>query len=85
MSAQQITDFIKANPWVLVVISLWTLFWKGRALWKASSNKHLTWFVLLLLVNTVGILEIGYIYYLSKYELGSSKLLAQINSLFQKK
>ena len=85
MNQQQITDFIQANPWVLVIISLWTLFWKGMALWKAGSKKQITWFVLLLLVNTVGLLEIGYIYYLNKFELGSGILLTKINTFFKKK
>lgn len=32
------------------------------ALWKAARNRHKIWFVVLFLVNTVGILEIIYIF-----------------------
>lgn len=85
MNQQQIADFMKANPWVSVVILVWALFWKGMALWKAAGKKHVSWYIVLLLLNTMGILEIGYIYYLNKFELGSSKLLGQINSIFKKK
>jgi len=50
----------------LLTIAIWTLVWKGLALWKSSKKNHLTWFVILLIVNTVGILEILYIYVFSK-------------------
>ena len=50
----------------LVIILAWSLYWKGLALWKASKHDNKTWFVVLLLVNTLGILEILYIYVFSK-------------------
>jgi len=45
---------------------LWTLPWKGVALWKAARNKHKGWFIVLFLVNTLAILEILYIFVFSK-------------------
>ena len=51
---------------LLVVVSVWTLIWKGLALWKSAKKNHLVWFLVLLIVNTVGILEILYIYIFSK-------------------
>lgn len=50
----------------LVLIALWTLPWKAVALWKAARNSSKPWFVALLLLNTVGVLEILYIYIFSK-------------------
>ncbi len=47
---------------IVVFIILWTLPWKGYALWLAARNKHPWWFVVLLVVNTVAILEIIYIF-----------------------
>jgi len=44
----------------------WTMPWKGVALWKAARNQHKYWFIALLVVNTVGILEILYIFIFSK-------------------
>lgn len=44
----------------------WSVAWKGMALWKASKNNDLKWFIALLVVNTMGILEILYIYIFSK-------------------
>ena len=52
---------------ILAVITLWSLVWKGLALWKAAMKKHVLWFILLLIVNTAGILEILYIFIFSKW------------------
>ena len=55
-----------AAGFVLALIVIWTLIWKGMALWKAAREGNKIWFVVLLLVNTVGILEILYLYVFSK-------------------
>lgn len=47
---------------LLIPFLFWSLFWKGWALWKAAKNDSKVWFVVLLLVNTLGILEILYIF-----------------------
>ncbi len=54
--------------WLIVLIGLWTLPWKGVALWKAAKKSDKWWFIALLVVNTAGILEILYIYLFSKKE-----------------
>ena len=51
---------------ILLVVVVWSVFWKGLALWKAAREGSKPWFVVLLLVNTVGILEILYLYVFSK-------------------
>ena len=51
---------------VILLIVLWTLPWKGVALWKAARNNHKTWFIVLLIVNVLAILEILYIFVFSK-------------------
>lgn len=61
--------FMSTHPWVGVLIAvlvIWTLIWKGIALWRASREGRKDWFIVLLVVNTVGILEIVYIYFFSK-------------------
>jgi succinate dehydrogenase/fumarate reductase cytochrome b subunit len=47
------------------LLILWTMVWKGMALWKAGRKDDMVWFIVLLLVNTVGILDIIYIYHLA--------------------
>ncbi|PIZ44833.1 hypothetical protein COY31_01720 [Candidatus Wolfebacteria bacterium CG_4_10_14_0_2_um_filter_39_18] len=51
--------------WIWPII-IWSIIWKGLALWKASRLGSKPWFVVLLLVNTAGILEILYLYIFSK-------------------
>ncbi len=46
---------------VISLLAIWELVWKAIALWKAAKNKHLAWFVVILVINTVGILPIAYI------------------------
>lgn len=46
---------------LIVVAIIWSIIWKGIALWKASRNNQWGWFVAILLINTLGILEIIYL------------------------
>ncbi|MCX6702788.1 MAG: DUF5652 family protein [Candidatus Wolfebacteria bacterium] len=57
---------LAAFGWVVLI--LWVFYWKGMALWKAARLKDKWWFIALLLINTLGILEILYIYIWSKRE-----------------
>ena len=52
-------------PFVLILI-VWTLYWKFKALWYAAKHDHKWWFIALMIINTLGILEIAYLYYFSK-------------------
>ena len=45
----------------IIIISIWDLFWKGFALWFSARRKQRVWFVLLLSLNTAGILPIIYL------------------------
>jgi len=59
------------NPWfrlAIILLAIWSLIWKGIALWKASQRKQMAWFIVLLCVNTVGILEILYLFLFGKSE-----------------
>lgn len=61
-----VAQVISANPSLLLILGLWTLPWKGVALWKSARQKQKWWFIALLIVNTIGILEILYIFIFSK-------------------
>ncbi|MBM4446216.1 MAG: hypothetical protein FJ023_02530 [Chloroflexi bacterium] len=52
--------------WIILLVALWTMPWKGVALWRAAGNKHLWWFVALFVLNTLAILEIIYIFGFSR-------------------
>lgn len=51
--------------WIFAIILVWIIVWKLLALWKSARNNHAVWFIVLAVVNTVGILEILYIYVFS--------------------
>lgn len=46
----------------ILLLVPWTLFWKGLALWHSGRRGQGWWFVILLMVNTLGILEIIYLF-----------------------
>lgn len=51
---------------IIALVLAWTIPWKGVALWKAARNRNKIWFILILLVNTLAILEILYIFIFSQ-------------------
>ena len=57
------------RPLALLALIAWVLVWKGLALWKAAGLRQKWWFLALLVLNTLGILEIIYIFLIArKYE-----------------
>lgn len=48
------------------LILAWCLFWKGLALWHAAKRRQPWWFMGLLVINTMGILEIIYLFVVAK-------------------
>ena len=53
------------TPFFLLLI-VWSLGWKGLALWHSGRRGQPWWFVILLVVNTIGILEIVYLFGVAK-------------------
>jgi hypothetical protein len=54
--------WIHAHGLVLLVLVIWSLFWKGLALWHSARKGQSGWFVVILIVNTAGILEVIYLF-----------------------
>lgn len=59
--------------WAFTLILIWTLVWKAFALWISARKSQKAWFVVLLVLNTLGILEILYIFLFSKIKLDGKK------------
>ena len=51
---------------VLTALALWSIPWKALALWKSARHSQKWWFIVFMLVNTVGLLEIFYLFVLPK-------------------
>ncbi len=47
--------------YILPVLLIWDLVWRGLALWRSARNNQSTWFVVLLAVNSAGFLPIIYL------------------------
>lgn len=56
-------------PWALFMISIWSIFWKGLALWYAAKGNQRNWFVIILILNLFGIFEIIYLFFFAKKKL----------------
>lgn len=55
-------------PFALLFVA-WSVLWKGLALWHAARRGQYWWFMILLVVNTLGILEIIYLFFVAKLKL----------------
>lgn len=59
---------------LVYLLSIWSLIWKGIALWRAVNNNQRNWFIVMLVLNTVGILEIIYLFRFAKKRLTWSEI-----------
>jgi len=46
---------------LIIVVALWTIVLKGFALWFSARAGQRNWFIALLVLNTLGILELIYL------------------------
>jgi uncharacterized membrane protein len=66
-----VTSFLSSqtNPqfmYLFLILVVWELIWKGIALWKAAREGQKYWFLVILILNTIGILPILYIFVFKK-------------------
>ena len=67
---------------VISLLMIWSLTWKALALWKAVKKNSIIWFIALLIINDLGILEILYLYVFSKFNYKQKQLTkAQKNKI----
>ena len=64
----EVVNFFRTNPVALFLLLAWNFYWKGRALWRAARKNQVKWFIAILVINTIGILEIAYLYYFGKLD-----------------
>ncbi len=58
--------FPELHPVLIVLIITWIVLWKGLALWKSARKNQEVWFIVLLVINTLGLLEILYLFVFSE-------------------
>lgn len=62
---------------VVIILSIWQLFWKGLALWKSSQFKQRNWFValfILVVLNDLGLLSLIYLFFFAKKKLNMNEI-----------
>ena len=62
----EMSQLIGVSVELLAIMLVWTLVWKAFALWKSARKKHVAWFIIFVIVNTLGLLEILYLFVFSK-------------------
>jgi hypothetical protein len=65
-------NLVIGNSFAFYFLLAWSLAWKAIALWHAARRGHKMWFGAFLVVNTIGILEIVYLFFIIKV-LGAKK------------
>lgn len=75
---------LMSQPQFYIPFLIWSIFWKGLALWKSAHKKQLIWFILLLIVNTVGLMEIIYIFFLNRWDIDNGKTLKYLEKVFKR-
>ena len=63
---QKLTDLMNAHPYLMALGAIWVMVWKGLALWRAAEHQARGWFIIILVVNTLGLLEIIYLFFVTK-------------------
>lgn len=58
---------------LLILAAVWTLVWKGLALWYSAQARHKVWFVVMLIFNTLGLLPIIYLIWFKEKPKKTSK------------
>ncbi len=59
---------------VAFALYIWAIIWKGLALWRSAKLEQKNWFVAILILNTLGILEVAYLFFFAKKRLQLKEL-----------
>ena len=65
-SINLLSNWVGTHPFLVALVTIWALIWKGLALWKAAGLRQKYWFIAILIVNTLGLLEIIYLFFVAK-------------------
>ncbi len=66
METAELVQFLEQNAPVIALVAAIVTTLKGIALWKAAQRSQKNWFIALLFINSLGILELIYIFVISK-------------------
>jgi len=58
---------------ILIVLALWEIAWKAIGLWHAARAGHMAWFIVMFIINSVGILPILFLLFANDKVVKTSK------------
>jgi len=67
------------NPFLVFVILVWTIIWKGIALWRAAKLEQKNWFIIILVISSLGIIELVYLFGFAKKKLKFKEIQSWIH------
>ena len=66
LTIEKLQELATSHPYYLALILIWMMVWKGFGLWRAAERKDRGWFIAILILNTLGLLEIIYLFFVAK-------------------
>lgn len=64
---------------IFLIVVVWSIIIKGFGLYHAARHEEKLWFVALLFINTLGILEVVYLFFLSKEKMTIQEVSINFN------
>jgi hypothetical protein len=71
-------------PLLVYLVLIWSTFWKGIGLWRSAHSNQKYWFIAMLILNTIGILELIYLFRFAKNRLTYEQIQGWFHSLSRK-
>ncbi|MCX7928860.1 MAG: DUF5652 family protein [Patescibacteria group bacterium] len=68
-------DFHKAI--IFISSSIWVVIWKGFALWHSARHNQKWWFLVFMISNTLGVLEIIYLFFFKAQDPWKNKIISK--------
>lgn len=85
-------NFLNSNPRygfptiIFLIFLIWLFVWKGYGLWRAAKNGQKYWFIAMLIVSSLGILEIIYLFFFQKEgKLSFKKIINSLTKITKRK
>ena len=65
-SLNALSGMIGVSPLFIALAIIWSLVWKGFGLWRSAELRQKYWFIAILVINTLGILEMIYLFFIAR-------------------
>ena len=58
----ELSMWMQTHQLILILVVIWSIFWTGLAFWHSAKRGQFWWFIIFLVVHTMGLLEIIYLF-----------------------